>query len=44
MISPLAHVDPKAQLGADVIVEPFASIAGDVIIGDNTWIGSNAVI
>lgn len=44
MISTLAHVDPKAQLGANVTVEPFASIAGDVIIGDNTWIGSNAVI
>jgi len=44
MISSLAHVDPKAQLGANVTVEPFASIAGDVIIGDNTWVGSNAVI
>lgn len=44
MISSLAHVDPKAQLGANVTIEPFAYIAGDVIIGDNTWIGSNAVI
>jgi len=44
LISSLAHVDPKAQLGANVTVEPFASIAGDVIIGDNTWVGSNAVI
>jgi UDP-N-acetylglucosamine acyltransferase len=44
MISALAHIDPKAQLGAGVIVEPFAFIQGDVIIGDGTWIGPGAVI
>ena len=30
MISNLAFVHPKAQLGKDVIVEPFAYISGDV--------------
>ena len=44
MISPLAHISPKAQIGNNVTIEPFANIYGDVIIGDNTWIGSNTVI
>ncbi len=44
MISSLAHIDPKAQLGKDVTVEPFAVIQGDVVIGDGTWIGPHAVI
>ena len=44
MISPLANVSPKAQLGKNVIVSPFATIEDKVIIGDNTWIGPNAVI
>jgi UDP-N-acetylglucosamine acyltransferase len=44
MISALAHIDPKARLGTGVIVEPFAFIQGDVVIGDGTWIGPGAVI
>lgn len=44
MISKLAHVDPKAQLGENVTVEPFAFIAGDVVIGDGCWIGPGAVV
>ncbi len=44
MISNLAYVHPKAKIGNNVTVEPFASIYGDVEIGDNCWIGSNAVI
>jgi UDP-N-acetylglucosamine acyltransferase len=44
MISPLANVSPKAQLGKNVIVSPFATIEDKVVIGDNTWIGPNAVI
>lgn len=44
MISSLAHIDPKAQLGDGVTVEPFAVVHGDVTIGDGTWIGSGAVI
>ncbi len=38
MISPLAHVDPAARLGANVTVMPFAYIEADVEIGDNTVI------
>jgi UDP-N-acetylglucosamine acyltransferase len=44
MISSLAHIDPKARLGTGVTVEPFAVIQGNVVIGDNTWIGTGAVI
>ncbi len=44
MISNLASVHPKAQLGNNVTIEPFATIGGDVIIGDNSSIGPNAVI
>lgn len=31
-------------MGSDVTVEPFAYIAGDVVIGDGCWIGPGAVI
>ncbi|MDE5631733.1 MAG: acyl-ACP--UDP-N-acetylglucosamine O-acyltransferase, partial [Muribaculaceae bacterium] len=34
MISPLAHVDPKASLGKDVTIHPFAFVDADVVIGD----------
>ncbi|HUW93558.1 MAG TPA: acyl-ACP--UDP-N-acetylglucosamine O-acyltransferase [Bacteroidales bacterium] len=44
MISALAHVDPAAQIGANVTIEPFAYIQGDVIIDEGTWIGPHAVI
>jgi UDP-N-acetylglucosamine acyltransferase len=44
MISNLAFVHPDARLGKDVIVEPFAYISGNVIIGDGTWIGPGAII
>lgn len=35
MISPLAHVDPAAKIGANVKIYPFAFIDKDVEIGDN---------
>lgn len=35
MISPLAHVDPSAKIGNNVIIHPFAYIDGDVEIGDD---------
>lgn len=35
MISPLAYVDPAAELGNNVTVHPFAYIAKNVVIGDN---------
>lgn len=43
-ISERAYVDPKAELGRDVVVEPFAYIAGNVKIGEGCWIGPHAVI
>jgi UDP-N-acetylglucosamine acyltransferase len=44
MIHQLACVHPDAQIGKDVIIEPFVNVAKDVIIGDGTRIMSNAVI
>ncbi len=44
MISPLAHIHPNAKLGKDIIVDPFAVIEEDVIIGDGTHIMAHAVI
>jgi UDP-N-acetylglucosamine acyltransferase len=44
MISNLAYVHPKAKIGNNVTIEPFATIYGDVEIGDGCWIGSNVVI
>src|ERR1041384_1635924 len=44
MISPLAHVSPKARIGKNVTIEPFATIYGDVEIGDDCYIHPNAVI
>ncbi len=40
----MAYINPDAQLGANVKVDPFASIHEDVEIGEGCWIGSNAVI
>lgn len=44
MISPLAHVDPKATIGKNVHIDPFSMISENVTIGDNTWIGPNVTI
>lgn len=44
MISPLAHIHPNAQLGKDVVIDPFAVIEDDVIIGDGSHIMSHSVI
>lgn len=41
-ISPLAHVSPKARLGSNVDVHPFATIGDDVEIGDGSTIHSGA--
>ena len=43
-ISPLAHVDPSAKLGAGVVVAPFATIGADVEIGDGTHVGPHCSI
>lgn len=44
MISPLAYVSPKAQLGKNVTIDAFAYIDDNVIIGDNCHIFPSAVI
>lgn len=40
MISPLAHVDPSAKIGENVIIHPFAFIDANVEIGDGCEIMS----
>jgi UDP-N-acetylglucosamine acyltransferase len=44
MISPLANVSSKAQIGNNVTIEAFATVYDDVVIGDNTHIHPNAII
>lgn len=44
MISSLAYIHPKAKLGNNVTVEPFATIYDNVEIGDGTWVGPNSTI
>lgn len=39
MISPLASIHPKAQIGEHVVIEPFTTVGADVHIGDHSWIG-----
>ncbi|MBR6305110.1 MAG: acyl-ACP--UDP-N-acetylglucosamine O-acyltransferase [Paludibacteraceae bacterium] len=44
MISPLAYVSPKAQIGKNVTIDAFAYIDDNVILGDNCHVFPNAVI
>ncbi|MFM7176459.1 MAG: acyl-ACP--UDP-N-acetylglucosamine O-acyltransferase, partial [Bacteroidota bacterium] len=44
MISPLSNIHPNAKIGTGVTVEAFTSVYGDVVIGDNSWIGPNVTI
>ena len=44
MISPLAYVSPKAQIGQNVTIDAFAYIDDNVIIGDNCHVFPSAVI
>src|SRR5665213_1150064 len=44
MISPLAHIHSNAQIGKDVIIDPFAVIEDEVVIGDGSHIMAHAVI
>jgi UDP-N-acetylglucosamine acyltransferase len=43
-LSPLAYVHPDARIHKDAIIEPFASVYGDVEIGEGSWIGPNSVL
>ncbi|HLT71971.1 MAG TPA: acyl-ACP--UDP-N-acetylglucosamine O-acyltransferase [Cyclobacteriaceae bacterium] len=40
----LANIHPEAKIGKNVIIEAFATVQADVVIGDDCWIGPNAVI
>ena len=44
MISNLAHIDPGANIGKNVTIDPFVVINREVSIGDDCHIMSNAVI
>ena len=39
---PLANVHPDAKIGDNVTIEPFATVKGDVVIGDGSWIAGHA--
>ncbi len=43
-IHPLAYVDPKAELAADVVVGPFSYVEAGAVIGAGTVIDSHATI
>lgn len=40
----LTNINPNAIIGENVKIDSFVTITDDVIIGDDTWIGPNAVI
>lgn len=44
MTHQLSYIHPEAQIGQNVVIEPFCAVAGDVQIGDGTWIGPNSTI
>lgn len=41
---PLTNIHPDAQIGQNVIIEPFSTIGKDVVVGDNSWIGPNVTL
>jgi UDP-N-acetylglucosamine acyltransferase len=43
-VSPLAHLDGTATLGAHVVVEPFAVVGPDVHVREESWIGPQATL
>lgn len=43
-ISPLSHVDPKAQLGTNVTVGPFCFIGPEVTLGDDCLLDSHVTL
>jgi UDP-N-acetylglucosamine acyltransferase len=44
MKNSLSSIHPDAKIGENVTIESFVTIEADVVIGDGTWIGPNAVI
>lgn len=43
-VHPTAIVDPSAELGLDVVVEPFAVVGRGVVVGAGTTIGTRATV
>jgi UDP-N-acetylglucosamine acyltransferase len=43
-ISPLAHVDPQAQLGDDIEIGPFCLVGPHVVLGDGCQLSSHVTI
>jgi UDP-N-acetylglucosamine acyltransferase len=43
-IHPTAIVNPKAELGDNVVIGPFATVNEDVIIGDDATIGTGSIL
>ena len=44
MKQPLSYIHPNAKIAKSVVIDPFTSIDGDVVIGEGTCIGSNVSI
>ena len=40
----LVSIHPGARIGKNVTIDPFTMIHDDVVIGDDTWIGSSVTI
>ena len=43
-ISPRAHIDKSAHIGANVVVDPFAYVGPDVHVGEGSWVGPHATL
>lgn len=43
-MSAVANIHAGASIGEGTVVEPFATIYGDVIVGKNCWIGPGVVL
>ncbi|MDR9398674.1 acyl-ACP--UDP-N-acetylglucosamine O-acyltransferase [Salibacter sp.] len=40
----MANIHPNAKVAESAVVEAFATVEEDVVIGEGTWIGPNAVV
>jgi UDP-N-acetylglucosamine acyltransferase len=38
------YIHPEAKIGNNVVIDPFAYIAGDVVVGDDCWIGPHTTL
>lgn len=44
LMYPMTHIHPDAQIAEGVVIDPFVTIQGDVVIGEGCWLGSNVVV